>query len=463
MKRPNLFLILGFLSLGLSACGPSFTTLDQAGLIKTTTAPLESPQITEEDGYQVVRGGMHLKDVSVDFNDSNKAFELKGQLSLTDARSGAVTNLEMLLSGKVDSQGFAALKPSAQMRTLPAGIKLAAKATCLGKKGDCSSSFIDIYLASDDLIYHQQIEALQNKPVVEKPQTPVQQPEQQPKPTPTATPAPAQPHPADAEEEEHENDIAEEQGGRYVGDTAKDIEDLLEIKPKPQNKVEVPVQPDRPQIKKVSQAFDTVNKGHLENAASALEYQTSHAPVGYFIMRPYRKTHFGTNELITVLGIMGQYTKQEIPGYVLPIGDLSKEDGGKIGNHKSHQTGLDVDVAFYFENKNLQKAFASAVVIDKPHLGWMVEKQWGLYKRLGKTQLVDRIFIHKTLKKEICQLAIKNNEISKSDTKGETYEVLRRLIADTDHNTHFHLRLKCSKAQIRCRSLPEPAQGTGCF
>lgn len=452
MKRLGLSLILGFLSVGLAACGPSFTTLDQAGLIKTTTPTLESPQIIEEDGYQIVRGGLHLKDVDVDFNELTKAYQLKGQLNLTDARSGVVTNLEMLLSGQVDAQGFAALKPSAKSNALPAGIKLAAKATCLGKKGDCSSSFIDIYLASDGLVYHQQIEALQNKPVVEKPTTP--------SPTPAPSAAPAQ---DSDEDDEHENDVAEEQGGRYVGDTAKDIEVLLEIKPKPQNKVETPVQSDRPEIKKVSQAFDTVNKGHLENAASALTYQTSHAPAGFFIMRPHRKTHFGTNELVTVLGIMGQYTKQEVPSYVLPIGDLSKEDGGKIGNHKSHQTGLDVDVAYYFENKNLQKAFASAVVIDKPHLDWMLEKQWGLYKKLGKTQLVDRIFIHKTLKKALCQLAIKNGEISESDKKGETYEVLRRLIADVDHNTHFHLRLKCSKAQIRCRSLPEPAQGTGCF
>ena len=142
---------------------------------------------------------------------------------------------------------------------------------------------------------------------------------------------------------------------------------------------------------------------------------------------------------------------------------MSKEEGGAFGQHKSHQNGLDADIAYYFENRNLQKAFASAVVIDKPHLSWMVEKQWGLYKKLGQTQLIDRIFIHKTLKKALCQLAIKNGEISKSDTKGETYEVLRRLIADVDHNTHFHMRLKCSKAQIRCRPLPEPAAGTGCF
>lgn len=454
MKRTGLFLIISISFLVLTACGPSFTVLDQAGQIKTTTPQFEQPQIHEEDGFQMVRGALHLKDVAVQYNEATKAVELKGQLNLRDAHSQATTYIDMNLTGAVDKDGFAALKPTKSMQILPPGIKLAAKATCLGKKGDCSSSFIDIYLAQNDLVYHQQIEARQDKPVVEKPEpvTPV-----------TENPGSENPTPIEVDEDEHENDVAEEQGGRYVGDTAKDIEDLFGLKPKPENKVETPVKPRSPVITKVSQAIDKVNKGHLENAASALEYQTRQAPAGYFIIRPQRKTHFGTNELIYMVGKMGEYTKKAIPNYVLPIGDLSKEEGGVVGRHKSHQTGLDADVGYYFENKNLQRAFASAVIIDKPHSDWMVDKQWGLYKALVKTQLVDRIFIHKTLKKAICQLAIKNKEIEKSDTKGDTYEALRRLIGDVEHNTHFHLRLKCSKAQIRCRPLPEPAQGTGCF
>jgi hypothetical protein len=34
--------------------------------------------------------------------------------------------------------------------------------------------------------------------------------------------------------------------------------------------------------------------------------------------------------------------------HTLAIGDLSAREGGKLGNHLSHQTGLDVDVGFYF-------------------------------------------------------------------------------------------------------------------
>jgi penicillin-insensitive murein endopeptidase/LysM domain-containing protein len=35
--------------------------------------------------------------------------------------------------------------------------------------------------------------------------------------------------------------------------------------------------------------------------------------------------------------------------HMLAIGDLSAEHGGKLGGHRSHQSGLDVDVGFYFK------------------------------------------------------------------------------------------------------------------
>ena len=36
--------------------------------------------------------------------------------------------------------------------------------------------------------------------------------------------------------------------------------------------------------------------------------------------------------------------------HTLAIGDLSRDGGGKMGNHHSHQSGLDVDVGFYFHH-----------------------------------------------------------------------------------------------------------------
>ncbi|MFS4460895.1 penicillin-insensitive murein endopeptidase [Bdellovibrio sp. HCB2-146] len=454
MKSKVLFLILSF-TWGLAGCGSGFSAVDQPATAKSTMPEFERPLVVEEDGYDIVRGGIRVEDIKTQYSEEKKSMSLSGQVILIDTKSAGLKTFNMDLEGQADDQGFIVLKPTGRGTGIPSDIKLAAKATCLGPDHDCYSSFIDIYVAHNDLIYHHQVEAIQEKPqaptpVVEAPAVP-EKPQPSPKPNPVA------------EEDEHEDDEAIQGGGRYVGDPAKDIEDLLEIKPKEKKPVEGEVKEAKPSIKKVTQAIDTVNNGHLANAISALDYMTHHAPAGFYILRPERKSHFGTNELVYIIGQMGLYTKKEVPGYILPIGDMSKEKGGKFGTHKSHQTGLDADVAFYFESKNLQRSFVSAVTIDKPHGSWMLEKQWGLFKMVNKTKLVDRIFIHKTLKKALCQLAIKNGEIEKSDKSGDVYETLRRLSADTDHNTHFHLRLKCSKAQIRCRQLPEPAAGTGCF
>jgi penicillin-insensitive murein endopeptidase len=181
------------------------------------------------------------------------------------------------------------------------------------------------------------------------------------------------------------------------------------------------------------------------------------------VIRPERKRYFATNEMAYLIALTGNITKQLIPGYKLAIGDISAEKGGRLSPHLSHTNGLDADIAFYFDNKSFQGYFASALEVNKPHHNWMVDEQWALYKGLVRTQLVDRIFIHETLKKEICKVAIKNGEVNKDTKSGPVYETLRRLIADRDHVTHFHMRAKCSSAQIRCRQMAEPRAGTGCF
>ncbi|MGZ3773962.1 MAG: penicillin-insensitive murein endopeptidase [Pseudobdellovibrionaceae bacterium] len=214
----------------------------------------------------------------------------------------------------------------------------------------------------------------------------------------------------------------------------------------------------------LSQAIGSVNAGRLENAADFLRYAKKYDPAGFFILRPERKTYFATNELLYVVAKMGQATLQNLPGYSLALGDLAHEKGGRLGSHRSHQNGLDGDIGYYFNTKALEGTFTSAVVGNKPHPNWMYEEQWKLFKFAVKTKYVDRIFLHKVLKKALCNLAIEKGELEKGKNDGLAYETLRRLIADpSSHDNHFHMRVKCSKSQIRCRQMAEPAQGSGCF
>jgi murein endopeptidase len=68
---------------------------------------------------------------------------------------------------------------------------------------------------------------------------------------------------------------------------------------------------------------------------------------GYLIRRPSRA--YGASHVIDHLRGAIAVVRALYPDvHTLAIGDLSAEHGGKLDNHRSHQTGLDVDVGFYF-------------------------------------------------------------------------------------------------------------------
>ncbi len=80
--------------------------------------------------------------------------------------------------------------------------------------------------------------------------------------------------------------------------------------------------------------------GRLVNGAALPEGD------GYRIRRPSRA--YGANHVVEHLqrAIAGVRAMYDV--HTLAIGDLSASEGGKIGDHHSHQSGLDVDVGFYF-------------------------------------------------------------------------------------------------------------------
>lgn len=469
--KNRLLASLALFSLAISGCGPQFQA-DVPSKATTTWTPPQPTQVKFEN-YSIVRGATSIREMNVIYNKQTKEMTLKGQIEFLPRPDSGILFIDIDLKGFRDHEGFIVLHPQG---TLPAQMKLAAKATCLGQDLNCSSSFIDIYLQYEGRIFHHQLESHQAELEVEQPKAQPEQP----------------PVPSQGEEHVEEDDVDDGEPGLYVGTVEDDIEKILKIPkgqivkdedevgaaPVEETPQETPTKEDtkstpapsptpqpspKPPASSPIQAIGKVNEGHLENAADFLRFVTSNSRSGLRVMRPQRNTHFGSNELVYILKIMGQFTTKYIPGLTVTVGDLSYKKGGRLGTHKSHQNGLDADVAYYFKKKVLQGHFASAVNKIAAHPDWMLEEQYEMFKNLVSTRLIDRIFIHRVLKKEICALAIKKGEIKEDQKSGDIYQTLRRLIPDTQHHNHFHLRVKCSKAQIRCRQMADPAQTTGCF
>jgi penicillin-insensitive murein endopeptidase len=70
---------------------------------------------------------------------------------------------------------------------------------------------------------------------------------------------------------------------------------------------------------------------------------------GYMVPTRWRLRHsnYGTDELVGVVVRAARAVERALPGGTAPIGDLSRRAGGASIEHKSHQSGRDVDVFFY--------------------------------------------------------------------------------------------------------------------
>ena len=71
---------------------------------------------------------------------------------------------------------------------------------------------------------------------------------------------------------------------------------------------------------------------------------------GYVVRRPHRA--YGASHVVDHLRRSIATVRALYPEvHTLAIGDLSAPHGGKISAHRSHQSGLDVDVGFYFRDQ----------------------------------------------------------------------------------------------------------------
>ena len=70
---------------------------------------------------------------------------------------------------------------------------------------------------------------------------------------------------------------------------------------------------------------------------------------GYTVPARWRPRHsnYGTEELVGVVVRAARAVDRALPGGTAAIGDLSRRSGGASVEHKSHQSGRDVDVFFY--------------------------------------------------------------------------------------------------------------------
>ena len=161
---------------------------------------------------------------------------------------------------------------------------------------------------------------------------------------------------------------------------------------------------------------------------------------------------WGTDELVAVIHWGFRRLLRQYPDAPdLLIRDLSELGGGHAAPHRSHQSGRDVDVAYYLVDDTAVHGFVTAApsTLD-------AEKTWALLEAMLATGMVQFIFVNHALQGPLYDQALRSGwtEEGLSDvfeyprSPGSRQGVIRHT---RGHDDHFHLRIYCPPEDEACR------------
>lgn len=170
---------------------------------------------------------------------------------------------------------------------------------------------------------------------------------------------------------------------------------------------------------------------------------------------------FALPELLRLVDGAARAVQRAFPRSVLLVGDMSRETGGAITGHHSHQNGRDVDVGFYASDEQgrpirmvqFSPFDARGRSVVSPDVHFDDARNW----KLITTMLGDRraevrsIFIASWLRARLLAHAVKIN--APAALRERAASVMMQPPNAEPHHDHFHVRIAC----------PAGSRGKGCF
>ena len=134
----------------------------------------------------------------------------------------------------------------------------------------------------------------------------------------------------------------------------------------------------------------------------------------------------------------------------MPVGNLSRRDGGHLNPHRSHQSGRDVDIGFI-----LKKPPKKGIFINTTPKGLHLYKQWVVLKCFLDNPDTKMIIMERSIvgaMKRYIKRIYKTRK-TKLNKYLKFFPGRRKavIIADNDHRSHMHIRMKCAEDDKRCR------------
>ncbi len=166
---------------------------------------------------------------------------------------------------------------------------------------------------------------------------------------------------------------------------------------------------------------------------------------GIHLRRPERA--YGTGELVWHLVTAVAAVKRAFAGTKdIAIGDLSTPDGGPLRGHKSHQSGLDADIAYYTMGQRTQRHFRDATPESLD-----VARTWTFIETLLEQGRVQYMFIDHSLQRALYEHAREHGSARwrKPESLARVFQyplpswvpsgIIRH---EPNHKDHIHMRVR---------------------
>jgi penicillin-insensitive murein endopeptidase len=187
-------------------------------------------------------------------------------------------------------------------------------------------------------------------------------------------------------------------------------------------------------------------------------------PASAFVaLRKAPGAHWGVPGLIGLIERSARRVARLHPGSVLLVGDLSGRRGGRLGGHRSHQSGRDADLGFYYSDARGRSVAVSQFVrvgeqgrVEGTRLEFDEARNWALVESwiIDPGARVQHVFVAEPLRQRL--LAHARRIGAHPPVLYRAALVLKQPTRGLVHDDHFHVRIACPRDQREgCVSEPE--------
>jgi penicillin-insensitive murein endopeptidase len=199
-------------------------------------------------------------------------------------------------------------------------------------------------------------------------------------------------------------------------------------------------------------------EGHLIGGAHLM-------PTEYLRIEPADTAgdvRWGLEPLVGMLDRAGRVVRHQYPGAMLSVGHLSREGGGDIDQHRSHESGRDADVAFYVKSAAGKQLLSPHFVQFRadgtaptwPGAYFDDARNWSLVAALvGDAEAhVTHLFVASPLRARL--LAYAERAGAPQAVRMRAAELMQQPHGVLPHDDHFHVRIGCPARMNACVENP---------